>query len=546
MLRFINRIAKSLASDEQPSGKPWLQGDGEQAAPGHRYLYTLHLRGVVDPFDPDPLWSREYGGDAPIQDVSGKRTDRRLRMALDAHRQIELRHDDARGYWVEDPRVFADVLLRVPASAWTIRGAEGRVVHLLDKLASRHNEEFQDRLLGDRAPRYHVIPEPSLQAGEVLCQFGLGLFLPNAEDRIDGEVTLRMEELQRPIDEWRTFVPAPARQISRAAGLYQGQDFLLLSPDPLLAPIAPPLWPKGLDGWLLIDLRGEQPELETDGEQLQAGDVRRDSSDGPWICNATTQDGRALEILIEREKKSAASEEAREPSPSGTLVFPRKRTGPRLELAGIALPRIDAHRLPGLSEWALRLDGEGMPRADGELLLRGEIANHRLSLRLPGERRGRQIEPPVTLAELDARLPPTKIAAAPLPEYLGILQLPPLRDYPLPRAPGMALIGRAPGGDPAAHAIPLTLLAQADSLLWSDNRGRRTLNDLISANYARLRQEEDGLRIELVSENNPLHLLDERWQLREVLEPGTAKQPLLEDGGLLLLGLYLLRYRKGR
>jgi hypothetical protein len=186
-----------------------------------------------------------------------------------------------------------------------------------------------------------------------------------------------------------------------------------------------------------------------------------------------------------------------------------------------------------------------MPRADGQCTLRGEVANNRLSIRQPGERRPRSVEPPLVLAELDKRLPPLHIAAPPLPEYLGILQLPPLRDYALPREPGVALIGREPGGDPTAQTITLTLLAQADSLLWSDNRGRRTLNELISRNYARLRQQPQGLDVELVSENAPLHQLDEQLRVIQRIEPGERKGLLIPDGGLLLLGLYLLRYRAG-
>ena len=42
-------------------------------------VFTLSLSGVEDPFDPDPLWDRKYGGQAGIaEQMSGDNDFRRL------------------------------------------------------------------------------------------------------------------------------------------------------------------------------------------------------------------------------------------------------------------------------------------------------------------------------------------------------------------------------------------------------------------------------------------------------------------------------------
>lgn len=545
--QFLNRIARDLITST--SGIPaWLN------EPDNPFLYTLHLAGVADPLDGDALWDGEYGGGPTIRESRTGRHDRRLRLALDAHRQVMQRLDVARGYLVEDPQVYTDVLLRIPRALWRQHHmtASGRIPILLDRLASRHAREFQDQLFGGRAPRYQMVPDDGLPNGEVLCQFGLGVFIPDAEDRLRGKVILHLDGQEVSLPEWEAYETGrgPIRRISRAAAIYFDQHYLLLAPDRLQAPIQSPLWPQGGAGYLLVNLAGEKPELEPEEGPMRAAGVQRQGEDGAWRCRFEGQEGRILEVVIHLDPPETTSTAAGPAPASGTIVFGVRRPGPRLMLAGIALPRIDPWLMPGLTEWTLRLDPNGLPATDGAPggTLKGKTGEVSLHLRPAGARSFKPVQIPGKVLAGSAGGIPLTIDPPPLPDYLGILRPAHPKEFPIPAAKaGGAVIGRAPAVDQATEAaIPLTLLNQPGSLLWDDNTTRGTLNDFVSGRFARIYQQGDTLRVALLSTSTPLYILDQSGTWQHTLEPGSGEEVTLSDGQLFLLGLYLLRFQAAK
>jgi len=553
---FLSRTANSLVASG--SGvPPWL-GDHDNP-----FIYTLHLRGVSDPLDGDALWEHEYGGGADIREAKTGRDDRRLRLALDAHRQIMLSHDPERGHSVEDPRVFSDVLVRIPHRLWKARRMTGgsSIALLLDKLAYRHNREFQDHLFGDRPSRYQVVPDEGLGEDEVLCQFGLGVFIPDAQDRLRGELQIALDGRELPLPEWESYLigRGPLKRITRAAAVYHDQHYLLLADDHLQSAVRSPLWPPGSGGWLVLDLSGETPVVEAEESQLQPLEVQPGPQPDSWICRVGSRvgdPGRNLELQLSLQpapKPKAEPEGGTEkqqppatdkPRGSGTIVFTGRRTGPRLLLDAIALPRIDPQLAPGLAAWTLRLDRDGSVAAaagDGATLKGRSGDQGVVQLQAAGAKGYRPLHPPVKEIDAGNGCAPLRIDAPPGPDYLGLLRLSSPKEYLIPAAgSGSTLIGRRPD---AENAIALGLLAQPEGLLWDDNSARGSLNDLVSARFAELEVRDDGLHVKLLSRNSPLYLLNQEGRMVDNLRPGSTEELLVAPGGQLLLGLYLLRYQ---
>ncbi len=546
LTRFLTRTANNLVASG--SGvPPWLND------PDNPFIHTLHLRGVSDPLDGDALWEHEYSGGDSIREAETGRPDRRLRLALDAHRQIVPRYDPERGYSVEDPRVFTDVLIRIPRKVWKGQRMTGggRIPLLLDKLAYRHNQEFQDHLFGERTPRYQVVPEERLEADEVLCQFGLGVFIPDAEDRLRGELQVGLGGRELPLPEWESYRigRGPLKRITRAAAIYRDQHYLLLSNDHRQSAIQSPLWLPKTGGYLLLDLSGEVPKLEPDEGPLQPLGVEPGSKAGAWVCrfrNRETAPPQTLELAVTLQRPKAPGPAPTGSRASGTIVFTGRRPGPRLLLTGIALPRIDPYLTPGLAEWTLCLNRDGTVAADAANgpTLKGRAGEEGiLHLRAAGARQYSPVRPPATDIDGGKDCPPLHIDPPPAHDYLGLLRMAIPKEYLIPAAKaGGSVIGRHPE---AENGIALTLLAQPEGLLWDDNSAHGTLNDLVSARFAELDTRADGLHVKLLSRNYPLHLLDAEGRLLDSLQPERGSELLAPPGCQLLLGLYLFRYQPG-
>jgi len=541
MKKLINRIVKGLTRSRSGT-EPWL------AQPTNPFLFTLHLTGVDDPMDGDQLWEHEFGGGVEIREVFSDRKDLRLRAALDAHRQVAPRSDPAHGGLVEDHRVFTDVLIRIPRSSWRRHHivTSGRIPVLLDRLARLHREEFGGQLLGDRTPRYQVAPEDGLGEGEVLCQFGLGVFIPDGNDRLRGEASVCMDAQEQPLPDWegyQTEAALPTR-VRRPSAIYRGQHYLLLAGDPRFSAIRSPLWPQGLAGYALVNLTGDTPELEPEVGSVRGAGAQRDEG-GAWVCRFAGPNPRASTLLEVKLRLDT-------PATEGVGLRGRPGLGvpppiPYLLLTGIALPQVE--HVSRLVQWSLRLDAGGFPAAGGEgATLLGKRGMHGVQLLRPGSIQPHSVFLPSPPLEIGPGCTPLRIDPLALDGYLGLLRLERPVEYrlPPPKAGGL-VIGRAPGSEAAGEAeIRLNLLEQQGSMLWEDGSTRSVLNDLVSARFARLIPEEEGVRVTQLSERAQLHILDSDLRPLRSVDPGSHDAVLLSSGQHLLLGLYLFRFQLGR
>nr|MDQ2696853.1 hypothetical protein [Pseudomonadota bacterium] len=137
------------------------------------HLYAFVLAGVQDPLDPDPLWEHRYSGAPDICDKATGRPERRLREALDAHRQRRPELDQ-RGRLVEALYVYTDVVASIPRRVWrnAIKAGGARLAMLANNLAVRHAEDFKADLPAGRMPRYVLRPADALADDEVGFAFG--------------------------------------------------------------------------------------------------------------------------------------------------------------------------------------------------------------------------------------------------------------------------------------------------------------------------------------------------------------------------------------
>ena len=55
---------------------------------------------------------------------------------------------------------------------------------MAEKLKYRHRSDFEAELYKGKAPLYSIMPLADLKQNEVICQFGLGVYLPSETDQI--------------------------------------------------------------------------------------------------------------------------------------------------------------------------------------------------------------------------------------------------------------------------------------------------------------------------------------------------------------------------
>ncbi|MBU0498714.1 MAG: hypothetical protein KJ558_15495 [Gammaproteobacteria bacterium] len=528
---LFDKLAGGLVSGGK---RGWLDGSGNP------FIHTLHLKGVTDPLDPSPLWSSEFGGGAAICEAATGRGDRRLREALDAHRFVGSLEDEF-GRVREDRRVFTDVLIRVPDSAWQGARFNHSVRIMQDDLTRRHEEDFQDHLLDARAPRYVILPEATLADDEVLCQFGLGVFLPDAEDRPIGEVQVCICDRSEPLPPWWNYdIGTGVRErVERPAALYRGQKYLLISNSPWQGAIQSPLWPAEASGYAVLHCDNGRYSAEWARCEPVTAAIEGNGQSGRFkaIFTAGAEARQRLTLAVELKAAALAA------TPEGadrTLIFTGEVIGPRLSLTALALPRISANAAAGLTGWTLRLNRDGTldETASGGVFIQGKTGDDGLYWGRPGERRPARIKPSTQRLDWRPGVDPLEIIRSFQADYLCLLKLPKPHAYPLPPVSDGSgvVIGVNPAGDEVG--IPLRALSQPHSL---DGREQGVLNDLVSRRFARLTPVEAGLKVELLSANHPIHVLDRNYHHKETLK-NHSDSLLLRPGEHLQLALYILRY----
>lgn len=534
---MLNKVAKRIASPGGTQG-PWLP------IRDNPYLHNLLLKGVSDPLDPHALWEHQYGGGQNIQESITGRSDRRLYLALSAHRVEVSRRDEETGRLLPDPRAHTDVLIRIPLWAWRAARFNDRIPIMTDELSRLHWEAFQNQLHGNRLPRYLVIAEERLADDEVLFQFGLGVFIPNPDDPLIGDVGTYQEGSRAPLSPWQSYEVTTGRKElkARPAGIYLNQKYLLFSNNHLEGTFPFPGGFGPAEGFMVIDLDGASPAVECSPGLTLSATLEPEGETGNSFCHIQgtgALEGQSLDLFLERRLPRPAS---RTGTPhQGTIVYIPETTtaGVRLSLAALALPRIDPALIAGLSAWRLRFDPDGTlsEHASGGIEIMGQTGKEELWVKTPGQPDYRSIRLPANKIDCGRGWPTLTLHRSPLPGFLAYLSLP--KAIPLSLsidAENGAVLGSQP--DPGEIGVALTFLDQPGSLVGRDEG---VLNSLVSRRFVKVRPHIDGLRIELLSKKYSAYVLDHAFNIRTVLQLG-AGEVLMRPGEYLQLSLYLLRF----
>ena len=265
-------------------------------------VFSLMLVKVDDPFDPDPLWDRKYGGGPGIVEESSKDADFRLQAALDGCRDIKFVRDDA-GRFREQTPVFTDVAVWVPEAKWRADAQHGghRIEALATNLASLHGRKFARSLPGDREPNYTVMPDKDLAENAVAFQFGFGVFIPNEDDDLLGEIRMRrtLEDDAVSMPEWSFW--RKGAQIKRPVGVYRGQGSMLIANDRSV-PIRAPLWFAGERGHISVNLSAADSERvypsDDEVELIETIIPKLEGEPFQWILKDNGGDGGDEDSLV--------------------------------------------------------------------------------------------------------------------------------------------------------------------------------------------------------------------------------------------------------
>lgn len=250
-------------------------------------VFTLTLVNVEDPFDPDPLWDRRYGGNPKIAEQRTGDGDFRLQAALDGCRDIK-HVRDAEGRFRETTPVFTDVVVWIPEAKWRAdakrRGQ--RLEALASNLSQLHTSKFRRSLPADRAPMYTIMPDAAIDPNSVVFQFGFGVYVPGPEDEMLGTIALKRGKDAEPVkfEEW-SFWKGGA-QVKRPIGVYSGQGSILITPN-ASGPVRAPLWFAQREGNVSLNLSAADAErVYSDNEHVRVAEQvtpKRDGEAFQWV-----------------------------------------------------------------------------------------------------------------------------------------------------------------------------------------------------------------------------------------------------------------------
>jgi hypothetical protein len=497
-------------------------------------VFTLSLSGVEDPFDPDPLWDRKYGGQAGIAEQMSGDNDFRLQAAVDGCRGVSFARDTA-GRFREQSPVFTDVVVWINGKRWQADAMHGgrRIEALANNLADLHRRKFGRSLPKDRKPNYTVMPDDTLAEETVAFQFGFGVFVPSSWDVLEGTISLTragQDGHGGELPQWSFW--RNGAQLRRPVGVYRGQDSLLISADHSAA-VRSPIWFSHGQGYISINLNTADSErVFTDQEHIVVAKAKE-----PTKVTATFQctlepkggGGEALTLTMKRLKEPKVTAWPDENIPASHIARPKPaakkppppqpearateivkmdeadllagsdvtRIGNRgrgeddddstpistrymLKLAGIALLRIDGERyVDGLRDWTIWFDKDGQP-VDFEmarkfdttkgLALAATSSEPILYYRLPKSDKFKPVQAVPCVLATESG-GYLELAPAPVPAvYHGILMLNPGVTFPL--SPKPLVLGRSNiTPDAEQPDLPLELLNHPDGLNWEPGAG---------------------------------------------------------------------------
>jgi hypothetical protein len=497
-------------------------------------VFTLSLSGVEDPFDPDPLWDRKYGGQAGIAEQMSGDNDFRLQAALDGCRGVSFARDTA-GRFREQSPVFTDVVVWINGKRWQADAMHGgrRIEALATNLADLHRRKFGRSLPKERKPNYTVMPDDALAEEAVVFQFGFGVFVPSSWDVLEGTVSLQKageDGKAGDLPQWSFW--RNGAQLRRPVGVYRGQDSLLISADQS-SPVRSPVWFGHGEGYISINLNTADSErVFTDQEHIVVAKAKEPTKvTATFQCTLESKSGgrETMTLTMKRLKEPKVNAWPDENIPASHIARPKppeKKPPPppepearkteivqmdeadllagsdvtkisnrgggeeddstpistryMLKLAGIALLRIDGERyVDGLRDWTIWFDKDGQP-VDFEmarkfdttkgLALAATSSEPILYYRLPKSDKFKQVQAVPCVLATESG-GYLELAPAPVPAvYHGILMLNPGLSFPL--SPKPLVLGRSNiTPDAEQPDLPLELLNHPDGLNWEPGAG---------------------------------------------------------------------------
>lgn len=525
-------------------------------------VYSLYLRHVSDPFSAELLWDHNSAlGDGTEGEFNGQwQAKWRLLAALQHYPAPEDMTEDAKTQrWLAKQQFFSDVIIWIPLSLWESRVREERgkpAERLLNNLKEQHAEAFKSRLWQGRSPRYCLMPDQDLKAGEMVCQFGTDIFVPDANDKLlrhilvysdDGE-EYTLPELQF----WKDGILT-----TRPTGWYEAQHALQLSPNQRICRPPLPFWLDGLpESAESIRLRQEpiKGKENTFAFEVKLGtlsprpSVQRGGLEQEYRFLSS---GQGLSLIIQPAEADLVTSPLGGTRTQTTYIMVIDE--PCLVLKGLALrPLIEAMRnISGAAGWQFFLDEQN--RISGQaaaLRVFGYTGDKTVYVQYTGEA-PTPLSIPSTLnvdavkyefdwfgdaqanhvlLHLDDEYPSQ--ASTPLMASVGEY----LQTYRLGLNPKVAAGSEV--------ALPIQVLDEIGTIFQSDgkplclNGKAATLGRTLSANQVDLRLEEGKLWVMQVSLNIDSLLLDKEGVIKKKL-PKRLSEGRPASRGVLVLGEYL-------
>lgn len=526
---------------------------------GSEYLFTLCLKGVDDPLGDDAIWDKQYGGQAGIHaDIKGKSQTTCLHDALRDHPRITVKPDANDPARLEnDPRTFSDVLIRIPVKRWNNEDKQGgfQIQRMVSRLTYNHQRDFDNLLHPDRGAHYCVMPDNTLADDEVICQFGLSVYIPSPDDEPHSELSLRTAGKGYSFPSWIFFEEGKRR--TRPFGLYPRQAYLQLGYEREHTCIIPPVWFQHKQGFLQLRLLEDTRQQFADDEFTISSSQPAYGHGGRIVCHYhavdTPEDQLALEIIPHSSIADRIREKGGDAGAvlSGLTIGPSRRRTPsgehfRLLLVGLVLPRPDVTN--PIAGWQLHFDQQGK-------LLNTPEAQQGYGLQLGAQTQQEGVwwqrsdmatpellHPPL---ELDCQNIHFKFYPAPVAaEHYALLALPSVAAFPLDDQP--CTLGRPDGNTatPQGRHISLDLLDKTGTLYDAQGHAlERSINYLgFSAQHIGLQMCNGLLQVRQLSYSSPTYVLDKNGKLRDTLD--IDNEITLQIGEQLLVGSYWLHFDK--
>jgi len=538
---------------------PWLRSDRKTR------LFTLQLLHVDDPLNADAIWNQSTGGDDTMIDRTAKNTERRLQQALNAHRYTTTAYRGKAP--IRRTYVFSDVVLWIAAHVWRDADIDGGndLFYMTERLRYQHQQAFsEDEHYQQRPPHYSIMPLDNLAEDEVVCQFGMGVFLPNRHDEKTASISMTQQgHTAGKFKQWIFFEPMRDQQgkrieppqgikIERPAGLYATQKMLLIAQKRENSAIQSPLWINASDeGEIIVNMNAKRPSTYGDDITIRSETPQRHETQTSCRFHAKGDKNDAITLLIDRGVKntSVMNMLSPEPLPSASMtetiiddeadafgglsqIDVSEDDQPdylyQLELTGIVLPKLDSLKGRGaryLSHWLLYLDQEGALAHHKDAIawiIKGEKTATELHWKAQAESTWQTLDSTQPLPFFSNK----QMLSLPAPELankqFGILPLTSSFSIPLPL--NSITLGRDMGAKNTAD-IPLGLLNQSSALVYKNGKKHGDLATIgLSGQHVQLHLKARRLALQQISRSKT-YVLQAEGGIRSTL---TLKHPTVE------------------